>query len=226
VKDDKTFQARWIEIPMGRAFRPLHNSQDYCDEHFEVGEVVTLKEVRQKSDAARNHFFACVGKAWENLKEGQFASQEHFRHWVVVQAGYYTCRDIAAMSSSHASRMAVEIGQLVHSYAPYAIITVRGNAVRVYQARSLSGRAPDALTKAEFDDMHAKALMVMSDMIGTDVAELLRQGAQEPVTREEMTAEPVLEPDVTSQHYAMAEPQFEIEPEDSLLAAYEQYARR
>jgi hypothetical protein len=194
---------------------PLFNTLEYCRQNFVVGNVYNMQVVspeEETSKGERGHFFGCVKEAWENLHEAdkQFKSKDHFRHWVVIQAGYYTCQDFTELSASDAERKAATLGTWVHKMDPYAIVTIRGSVVRVYRARSLKTRGPDALTKAEFHDMHEKALVIMSDLIGTDVAALLMQALGRTSPGPAAEAEPATE----------AEPMPEWEESDPLLRAY------
>lgn len=210
-------EARWLK--QQKIFRPLAHSLQYCDEHFEDEQVVKFEEIEEHSDPSRRHFFACVGKTWDNLKEAdqkQYKSREHLRHWVVIQAGYYTCEDVVAMSAKQAAEFAVQIARVAQRNDPYAIVTVIGNVVRVYYAKSLKKRGRNALTKKEFQDMKEKALVILSDLIGTDVDTLLRQV-------------PMPADDQPGDHHLQPAPEAEpltFESGDPLLDAYEAYAGR
>jgi len=157
----------------GDALVPLPNFAKRADSVFVVGEVYRLAPVEDRSPASHRHFFATVNNAWKNLPEDmaeRFPTSEHLRKWCLVKAGYRDERTFVASSKAEAVRLAA----FVRPIDDYAIVTVNGNTVTQYTAKSQAGRA---MNKADFQKSKDAVLDILAEMIGTDPTTLARSEA-------------------------------------------------
>lgn len=143
----------------GTGFEVLPRHQKAADAEFVIGEVYTLEEVKGRSQASHNHYFACVHTGWLNLPEAAaetFASSEHLRKHCLIKTGFFDRRSIQCASRAEALRVAA----FVKPMDEYAIVTVTGSLVTVYTAQSQSRKAMGA-------DVFQKSKQAVLDMIDT-----------------------------------------------------------
>lgn len=129
----------------GRSMVPLDRSRPLCDRQFRLGQEYSLIPHEPRSHATHAHFFAAVSDGWNNLREDdakRFPSSEHLRRWALIKAGYADEHSIVCESERKARNM----GALCRTLDEYAVITVRGNVLRVYTAQSQSHHAMDRET--------------------------------------------------------------------------------
>jgi len=163
-------------VPMrwtGDAMVPLKSYQRKADAQYVIGEVYTLVEEKQRSQATHNHEFAWLREAWQNLPEhltDQFPSPEHLRKRALIDAGYYDEAIIDAGTKAAALRVAA----FARSKDQFAAIVVRGPIVVVREAKSQNRRSMDA---KEFAASKRAVLETVAAMIGVAPAALQRAEA-------------------------------------------------
>lgn len=145
-------------------------------QHFEKDATYAIEFKDGPSDLSRRHLMACIGSAWRNLKEtdqDRWPSPEHLRKWATVRAGYSTERHVVCESA----QVAKEVAVLARSLDEFAVITLKGNVVRVYTAQSMS-RRPGAMDRATFGTAKTVILGIVSDLIGVDATTLATNPAE------------------------------------------------
>ena len=114
---------------------PMPRFKKLCDQQFVVGEEYPLTILEARSRRTHNHFFATVHEAWKNLPEDiatDFPSAEHLRKWALCKTGWSTMKTFPCETHDHARNLAI----FARSADEFAVIEVRGNIVRIHQAKS------------------------------------------------------------------------------------------
>ena len=155
----------------GEAMRPLNTRfAKEADRQFVVGEDYPLAIYEQRSMSAHRHYFAALNDAWESLPDHlaiDLPTSEHLRKRALIMAGYRDQRTLIASSKAEALRLAAFIKPMDE----YAVVSVNGNAVVVWTAKSQSLRSMD---KAEFQQSKEAVLRVLGDMLSVTPAEIMR----------------------------------------------------
>ncbi len=158
----------------GECFTPLSRQAKEADKRFVIGEVYALDHVEERSLKSHRQYFASIRDAWLNLPEQMgdtFPTAEHLRKHALIRSGFFDKRSIMAANKAEALRLAAFIRPL----DDFAIVTVSNSLVEVYTAKSQSHRA---MPKAEFQASKQAVLDWIAGLIGTDAANLSKQGAE------------------------------------------------
>lgn len=153
-----------------------------CDDQFLVDEEYPMTILEARSRATHNHFFACVHEAWLNLPDDiryitdpvtgevreRYPSETHLRKDALVKAGFAVEKTFDCESRAHALRL----GAFVRSVDTYAIIQIRGNIVRVYEAMSQDAAS---MGKEVFQESKSAVLDILSEMIRVKPAQLRKE---------------------------------------------------
>lgn len=156
---DTIIVAKWKDgmlVPWGR-FKKA------CAEKFKEGEDYKIEVSEIRSQQSHNHMFAAIKEAWMNLPEEiahEFPSPEHLRKYALCKAGFATEQNYVATSKEEARKLAA----FVRSFDKYAVITMKGNVVKVYHADSQAFRA---MNKKTFQESKNAVLNVIADILGT-----------------------------------------------------------
>lgn len=153
---------------------PLPRFKRQCDEQFVVHEEYPLTILEARSRVSHNHYFASLHEAWSNLPEdvaARFPSAEHLRKWALVEAGYSTEKNFVCESKDHARRLAL----FARSVDTFSVITLSGNIVRIFEAKSQSAAAMGA---EEFQKSKTAVLDIVAGLLGTKTSELKKEGAR------------------------------------------------
>jgi hypothetical protein len=116
------------------------------------------------ADQMRKRFFACIRDAHANLRPehlGRFPDSEALRKASLIAAGHCDVATICAGSKE----AALEFASYLHSRDRYCLVTVSGDVLMVYTARSMSRRA---LQKKEFLDVADRVFAWVRDTTGID----------------------------------------------------------
>jgi hypothetical protein len=151
--------------PVG-AFAPL------VARRYAVGQVVALEPAEPRSAPSHRHYFACVREAWVNLPDAfaaRFRTEEHLRKYALIKAGFCDERSIVCPSRAEATRVTA----LIEPMDDYAIVTVTGQVVTVFTAKSQSS---GAMGRSLFQASKDAVLGILADMIGVDPATLVEAG--------------------------------------------------
>lgn len=134
----------------------------YCDTTFGEGEVVTFERGEEHSIASRNHYFASVKTAWDNLPESdeRFPTPNALRKWALIRAGYCTESSVVCDSPEQAATIAAFTGN-----SEGTIVVVRGNIVKKYTARSQSTKGNGAMSPEEFQRSKVDVLDTIAELI-------------------------------------------------------------
>lgn len=146
----------------GDAMVPLQRFASLCDRQFAVHERYTLVPHEERSSASHRHFFAALFDCWLNLPEDQaqrWPSVEHFRKWLLIQAGYADERSIACPSKA----AALKVAAFVKPMDEYAVVAVSESVVKVFTAQSQSTRA---MGPKVFQESKQKVLDIAADLVG------------------------------------------------------------
>lgn len=139
-----------------------------CDRQYTVGTEYTLAVFEPRSQATHGHYFASVQDGWHNLPYGiaeRFPTSEHLRRWCLVHEGFCDEKIIVCDTEKDAKSLAILARQLDE----YAVISLAGNIVTIWTAKSQSVSAMD---KDEFRQSKEKVLARISEMVGTSSAKL------------------------------------------------------
>lgn len=162
----------------GRAFEPINaRFVSMADDQFGQGEVVNLAAVEDRSSASHRHYFALINEAWQNLPEhlgADYPNPEALRKRALIKAGFCTVADYVCATRAEAERWA---GNLRREADDYALVIVSEAVVRVYRAQSQSMRA---MGRERFQASKDAVLHVLSELIGSDVADLRRAANDNP----------------------------------------------
>lgn len=137
-----------------------------------VGEVHGWQMAEHRSKASHDHFFACVSEAWKNLPEDMaddFPSPDHLRKWALIKAGFCSETRIVCANNSEAMTLAAKAKIMDR----FSLVAIDGKTVTIWTADS---QRKDAMGRQAFQEAKDRALHIISEMIGTDVA-ALRQAA-------------------------------------------------
>lgn len=124
------------------------------------------------ADPMRRRFFAAIRDAHANLSDEllqRFPSSETLRKHALIAAGWCDAKTLAAGSKAAAPGIAAAI----KSMDRYCVVTVRGDVLTVYTARSMSRRS---LLKPQFKEVSDKAFAWIARTTGVDPA-LSREAA-------------------------------------------------
>ncbi len=151
--------------------RPIPNTIDLCLRQFVDGEVYRLTVEEERSAASHKHYFAAIHEAWQNLPENladRFPTAERLRHWCLVKCGYAAEQSIVLETVRDAERFAEYVAEY---RGDDTFVKRSGNVIKIWTAKSQSTRAMD---KDEFQESKNNVLQLLSELIGTSVADLKR----------------------------------------------------
>jgi hypothetical protein len=154
---------------------PMPRFKKICDAQFIVGEEYPLTLLEARSRNSHNHFFATVHEAWKNLPEdiaSDFPSTEHLRKWALCKTGWSTMKTFPCETHDHARNLAI----FARSADEFAVIEVRGNIVRIHQAKSQSAAA---MGKDEFQKSKTDVLDKIAELIEVTPKQLRREGERQ-----------------------------------------------
>lgn len=151
----------------GEAMEPLKRFHNAANAQFVVGEVYTLDEVKQRSVASHNHYFACVYDGWLNLPEpwdDRFPTVEHLRKYALIKSGYCDSHTIVASSKAEAQRLAT----FIRPIDEFAVVSIDGCTITRFTAKSQSRKAMGK----EFQASKDAVFDVIGKILGVNPANL------------------------------------------------------
>jgi len=152
----------------GTHFVPQNSQLRQCREQFGDGEIVMLERHEERDMNSHSHYFASINEAWKNLPEAldaEYPSPDALRKKMLIKSGYANEKVTVCDTAHDAAIMAAYIAPL-HQYG---IVEVRGNVIRVYEAKSQSLAA---MGKKEFQASKWAVLDAISAMIHTSTRQL------------------------------------------------------
>jgi hypothetical protein len=146
----------------GEAMVPLARFHNVANAQFTVGEYYRMEALEERSLVSHRHFFACVHDAWLNLPDKiavDFPTDDALRKHALILTGFREERKFVASSPIEARKIAA----FIKPRDEYAIISVNGNIVIEWTAKSQSMKA---MGKQAFADSKDKVLGFVADLIG------------------------------------------------------------
>lgn len=148
----------------GNSFLPTTPYQGHlADKHFVVGEVYDLVEHHARSHKSHAHYFSRVHDAWQNLPEDlveRFPTKDHLRKYALIKAGYSDSNTLVCASKADARRTAA----FLRPVDSFSVVSVAGNVVTRYSAKSQSERA---MGRTDFQASKDAVLGILAQMVGT-----------------------------------------------------------
>lgn len=168
-EDERPMLFRWSSA-MGTMEVLKHSLAD-ARAMFHDGVVYRMTPYEERTKKEHNHFFACVHKAWLNLREGaddsEFRNSEHLRKFALIKTGYYRKKSIVCSTAREAAYFA----GFLELYSIYAIIEVSGAVIDVYTPESQSEKE---MGRDRFQQSKRDVLEYLADKIGVTYEELTR----------------------------------------------------
>lgn len=136
--------------------------------YFVDGERYILEAREQRSSASHRRYMASVNEVWKTLPEDlekRFPSADHLRKWALVHAGYAD-EDTTVWETPED---AMKVAAMIRKRDDFAVISVKGNTVRIFTAKSQDMRS---MNNKEFQASVEAVERVIAELIGTTVGEL------------------------------------------------------
>ena len=150
----------------GESFKPVGPAGRLrADALYTVGERYMVEAHEMRNMAAHRAFFAAVNEGWANLPEemaARFPSAEHLRKYALVKTGFANEAVTVCATNAEATRLAAYIRRL----DGFAVISLQGNVVTSWTAKSQATRGPHAMTKDEFNASKTAVLDYIASLIG------------------------------------------------------------
>lgn len=156
------------------AMRPLERHRSRADRQYVEGEIYRLAVHEERSSNSHSHYFASVTEAWKNLPEkiaAEFPTADHLRKFALIRTGFRDERKVALASPAEAERIAAFVKPLDE----YAVVTVEGQVVTIYTAKSQSYRA---MPKGEFQASKTAVLDYLASLVGVDAQQLTHEAGR------------------------------------------------
>ena len=153
---------------------PLPRFQRAFDEQYAVNEEYAMMVSMERSMSQHRGYFASVKEAYDNLAEeyaNGYPSPEHLRADALVQAGY--CTEATYVLDSPAE--AKHLGIMLRRLSPLAIIRIKGNVVKHFEAKSQSVAS---MGKEEFQASCRAVLEIVASMARTTPADLKKNAGR------------------------------------------------
>jgi hypothetical protein len=158
----------------GEVFRPKPAFAAYLAREYVVGEVYSMAPEEERDMNSHRHYFAALHQGFMNLSEEnakRFPTDEHLRHWALIQCGYCTETDFPAPNMREARRIAINL----RKRSPYAIIVPQHDVVKVLDAESQSVAA---MKKERFQQSKWDVLDLVAGMARTTRAQLWKNAGR------------------------------------------------
>lgn len=152
----------WIDD----AFRPVPRFLALCRETYGDGEYVTMAEVAERSPKSHAHFFATLHDCFATLPEGEdrWPTELHFRKNLLIRAGWCDVVEEVCGSRAEAERWL----ERLRRRDSYAVVTLRGNVLTTYTAKSQSHAAMKA---PEFQAVKTRVFEILGELLGVELKE-------------------------------------------------------
>lgn len=166
------------EIRRVRAMVPQMRYDNLCGRQYEEGDEYTLVPLEERSMASHRQYFAALGSGFKNIPEAimwrrdkanalivddngykipMWPTAEHWRKWLLIEAGWYTEKIIEQANATYAKRFAAWF----RTEDEFARIAVSGSTVIIRRAKS---QAMPAMKKADFE-ASKRAVLDLNDQM-------------------------------------------------------------
>lgn len=159
---------QWIDDAM----HPLPQFLKIAQRQYQKGKPYRLEVIEERSAAQHRRYFAAVHEAWTQLPENkmeQYPTADHLRRWALIKCGYHDERSIACASEAEA----IKVASFIKPMDSFAVVTLKGDVVKVYTAKSQSVRNMD---KETFQKSSNDVLDCLGSVIGVTRGQLDKEG--------------------------------------------------
>lgn len=142
----------------GEVFRPLPHFVARANKQFVIGLRYRLVEEEERSIASHRHEFARIGELFQNWPEWlelQFGSADDLRKHALIMSGWRHERRFACSSNKDARLLAAVIEEGAREYI---LVSIAGNVVIRWTAKSQRMRGEGAMSKADFQKSKSDVL--------------------------------------------------------------------
>lgn len=164
----------WKVMWNGYVFVPWNRDIPRIQEALGEGEILYVERHEERDMNSHRHYHAQIGEAWKNLPEeleAEYPTPEHLRKKMLIKEGYADMKEIVCDTARDAAVVAAFIAPLNE----YGIVTVSGNVIRIFTAKS---QAVAAMGKSEFQESKWKVLNAIAALIQTSPRQLERNTGQ------------------------------------------------
>jgi hypothetical protein len=151
------------EVTRTWAMVPSLRYRNVAQRQFGAGGEHVLEPVSERSMASHNAYFAALNDYFDNIPErmeARWPTAEHFRKWLLIEAGWFDEKEFEMESEKHAKALAT----FVRTEDVYARIAVRrGKTVIVRRAKSQSLKA---MGKLDFEASKKAVLDLAEQLVG------------------------------------------------------------
>ncbi len=157
----------------GGVFTPLKRFHNIASASYGEGEIIPLVPHQERSRKSHDHYFVCVGQAFDTLPEDlaeRFATEDHLRRYALIKTGFRNEAQIVCTSQAEAVRAAV----VAKGLDPYCIAVPRDGVLTIYTANSQSLKA---MGKERFQASKDAVLAFLAGLIGVSPETLTKQAA-------------------------------------------------
>lgn len=167
----------------GGVFLPENRMIRSCEREFGEGEIITFERNEDRDMNSHRHYFASIKMVWDNLPEekiSDFPTPEHLRKKLLILAGWADEKTLVCDSAQEAAVVAAFIAPI----DDFSIVTVKGNVVVRYSAKSQSVAA---MGRDVFQQSKWAVLNLAADLIGVSSSELNKNAEIETKPRRLLT---------------------------------------
>jgi len=146
------------------AFHPTARFHNMVSATYGEGECVSLAPVEDRSGKSHRHFFVTLKECFDTLPEGEdrWPTEEHFRKNLLIRAGWCDVVEEVCESRAEAERWLDRLKRR----DTYAVITLRGNVLTTYTAKSQSHAAMKA---PEFQAVKTRVFEILGELLGVEL---------------------------------------------------------
>jgi hypothetical protein len=133
-----------------------------------------LEQANERSMASHSQFFAAIKDYFDNIPEkmqARWPTPEHFRKWMLIEAGWFDEKEFDLISEKHAKALAT----FIRVEDVYARITVRDKKVIVRRAKSQSFKAMGA---EDFKKSKSDVLDLAEQLVGVPRAVAMKNAGR------------------------------------------------
>ena len=175
---------RWVEVmdpdasdsgELIMAMVPLLRYGNVAKRQFgDAGSEHVLEPSSERSMASHNQYFAALHDAFMNLPESvsaRWPTEEHFRKWLLIEAGYFDERELTFLTD----KKAIEAATFIRELDAYARIHPHGCKVLIQRARSQS---LSAMRKEEFEASKKAVLELAEQFTGVSRTQAMKEAGR------------------------------------------------
>jgi len=162
------------EIIQTWAMVPSARYANVAKRQFGDGGEHVLEESQERSKASHSQYFAALNDYFHNVPEkmaARWPTAEHFRKWLLVEAGWFDEKEFEMLSEKHAKGLAT----FIRTEDVYARIHVNGKKVIVRRAKSQSMKA---MGKEDFEASKRAVLDLAEQLVGVPKGTVMKNAGR------------------------------------------------